>query len=268
MKSLAYVPDGGPLKDRAWRWERGGGETVFFKRVAAGVAPPKPDQPQGAVVVLGERYAQEGPPTFEALAAKTGLWMDVERGLRAFRRALKPSFFVTEPDEEAVDALRHVPDLREACSGRVPCAVIAAPPDAIGEIARQRVDKLVREGRLVLKPVQAVLDQAAEPAALALQCVVSWLTKYPARYGGRGDIQAANRRRARSYSGRPSKPDEPIPVPPMLGLRVEGQRLSSHDGKHDFGRVGRGGPVRPDLREANRRRARSWKAGFDARRRG
>lgn len=77
------------------------------------------------------------------------------------------------------------------------------------------------------------------------------------------DLRAANRRRARSYSGRPSKPDGPIPIPPMPGLQGGGQRLVSSDGRHDFGRVGhRGGPLRPDLRERNRRRARSYAMKF------
>lgn len=256
MKSLTYIKtiDNLPVVPR-WKGELSGKE-ILYRRVAAGVALPKPDQPQGAIVVLGERYSPEGPPTFEALGAKVGPWMDVERGLRALRRLLKVGTFVTEPDELAVDALRHVPDLREA-SGQVPCAILPTPAPAITEIGRQQVDRLAHEKRLILKPVQAVLDQAAEPAALALQCVVAWLLKYRAHYGGRDDLRAANRRRARSYSG-PSNPNEPTPVPPMLGLKVEGQRLVSHDGKHDFGAVGRRGPQRPDVRKANAIRARSF----------
>lgn len=261
MRSLTYINTIDNRRvDPRWKGERGGKE-VLFKRVVAGVSIPKPDQPAGAVIVLGERYAEEGPPVFEALGAKTGEWMHIEKALRALRRALKVGVFVSEPDEEALDALRRVPDLRDACSGRVPCAILAAPPDAVGEIGRQRVDRLGHEKRLFLGPVKAVLDQAAEPAALALQCVAAWALKQKAHYEGRDDLRAANQRRARSYAvRRPPDPGQPVPWCPP-GPTVGASRLVTVVGGAplDLGRVGhRGGPLRPDLRERNRRRARSY----------
>lgn len=262
MKGLEYIKeiDGLPVDPR-WKGERGGKE-VLFKRVVAGVALPKPDQPQGAVVVLAERYAQEGPPTFEALGARVGLWPDLEPRLRALRRALKVEIFVVAPDDDqAMEALRRVPGLREA-AGSVPHAVLPAPAHAAGELGRQRVNRLLGEGRLILKPVQAVLDAAAEPAAEALQYVVGYLLARKARYGRRDDLRAAGKRRARSYVGRRSGPDEPkpIPAPTLPTPRAGDQIIVSADGKHSFGHVGGGLPRwRRDIRARNEQRRRSTK---------
>lgn len=216
MKSLTYIKiiDNLPVVPR-WKGERGGKE-VLYRRVAAGVALPKPDQPAGAVIVLGERYAEEGPPVFEALGAKVGLWMDIEKALRAFRRLFKVQTFVVEPDELAADVLRHT-DLRDAVGG-IGCAILQAPAPAITEIGRQQVDRLAHEKRLTLAPVKATLDAAAEPAALALQCAVGWLMKYPARYGGREDVREQNRRRSLSYAGKRRGPDAPLPIRPGMGF--------------------------------------------------
>lgn len=181
--------------------------SVRYKRIVAGVAIPQPDQPQGAAVVLAELYkAKPGvPPAFTALAARVGRWTELRQGLGELRRLFWIQTFVTEPDEAAVEDLGRVPGLRYA-SEQLPSAVLPAPAHALRESAWQLVNQLMDEGRLTLGPVKATLNQAPEPAARALQCVVTWLLEHPATY------KAGLKIKGPSYSwSRPEREIQPAP---------------------------------------------------------
>lgn len=207
---IQYKPRGGLFSDECWiaRFEKDGQPvSVRYKRVVAGVAIPQPEQPQGAAVVLAEIYrAKQGaPPVFTALAGRVGRWTELRQGLGELRRVFWIQTFVTEPDEAAVEDLGRVPGLRYA-SEQLPSAVLPAPAHALRESAWQLVNQLMDEGRLTLGPVKATLNQAPEPAARALQCVVTWLLERPATY------KAGLRVKGPSYSwSRPERETQPPP---------------------------------------------------------
>lgn len=176
---------GGLFGDPCWvaRTTKEDGQTVTakYKRVAAGIALPKLDQPQGAAVVLAEFYQMKLPPGFAALAARVGLWPELERGLGELRRGLSVETFVGE-DEASLETLRCVPGLRWS-RGDMPIAFVPAPENALEKIAEQRVDQLIHDRRLHLEAVQATLDPVSELAFRAVQYVVLWLLAVPASYG-------------------------------------------------------------------------------------
>lgn len=213
MFEIHYTPHGGLFSDACWKAtttkEDGQTITVRYKRVAAGVALPKPEESRGATVVLAELYDTKRPPVFTALAGRVGLWPELEHGLGELRRGLQVETFVcAEPQVAAVENLRLVPGLRWA-RGDMPIAFHQAPEKALEEIARQRVDRLIHERRLHLEPVQATLDQLPEAAARAVQSLVVWLLEYPASYGrGLRSIKPPG-------SGFASAPEGPTPRPPF-----------------------------------------------------
>lgn len=187
---LRYSAKGGLFGDTCWMGEQDGKLVRVYKRVVAGVAVPRPEQPQGCVVVVGEIYnpkaqpsfkAPVAPPVFTAISARVGAWEDLELGLGEFRRRFMVGEFVSEPEEEAAEELRRVRNLQWA-SELVSSVVVPAPAHALGERARQRVDALHLQGRLLVGPVQAILEQVSEPAGRALQCLVIYLLEHPATY--------------------------------------------------------------------------------------
>lgn len=223
---MLYVKDASPSQGPCWKAQQDGKETTYV-RVVASISIPQPNEPRGCVLVLAEPYDPEGPPRFTALGARIGLWADLEGKLGALRRLLQPATFVVEPGGEALAAVRRMlPDLRKAAP-HVPCALVEAPPDALGELGRQHVNELIREERLHLGRVATVLNESPEPAARALQVALGWCVGHLARYGPRSDLREQNRRRARSYFGRPPAPDEPIPVVPSLPTPRAGGKVGT-----------------------------------------
>lgn len=177
-----YARGGGLFGDDCWKGEQEGKLVRLYKRVTMGVALPQPEERLGVALVVAEAYQTKPLQTFTVLGARAAGWMELQGGLAELRRLFMPAVVVTEPGEEAVEALRAAPGLRVAAD-LLPVSILAAEKHALGEISKDRVNALLDERRLTLEATRATLDQVHEPAARALQCVVIWLLERPASYG-------------------------------------------------------------------------------------
>jgi hypothetical protein len=161
------------------------GKTDFYKRVCCGLVRPTDNEPSAVILIMGEKYQYESegaPSELVALRARVGDWPDIEQGLGEFRKQWKFTTLVTEPvDEEENAFLRKNSGLRYG-SDTIPLAIAAAPKQSVTEIARQRVNGLIEQGRLNVDTVKNELDQAASQGALALQCLITWMLEHPAQY--------------------------------------------------------------------------------------
>jgi hypothetical protein len=181
---LEYSKHGGPKQDECWKGTDADGKELLYVRVVAGTALPKPEQPQGCVIVIGETYRAKAPAEFTALAARVGLWRELDRSFGELRKQLKFDTIIIEPGEayeEALENLNNCPGLSWA-SSEISVSILEAPKAALGEIGRQKVDAIGRENRLVLGKVRAVLEAVPEQSAVALQCVMNWLLDNKAPY--------------------------------------------------------------------------------------
>jgi hypothetical protein len=114
------------------------------------------------------------------LAAKVGTWPEVENALTQFRKDLKFNPLITE-NEDSVELLWNSHGLFYGI-GEIPLGTYAAPTWGVTEVARQKVDAMVREGRLHLDGISAILDREPEQGVRALQFAVSWIIENPMIY--------------------------------------------------------------------------------------
>lgn len=149
-------------------------------RVMAGVVLPQLERQMGALVVIGELFRSFGPVDLSGLAARVGAWSDIENALGQFRKDLKFDHVITENDESR-ELLWRIPGLSWGV-GEIPCLTYAAPKWASTEVARQKVDALVSEGRLHIDNFKSVLDREPEQGAKAIQFAVTWALENKAYY--------------------------------------------------------------------------------------
>jgi len=178
---VKYSKNGGPKQDECWTARDDAGQESLYVRMVAGIALPKNQQPQGCLIVIGETYRAKAPAEFTALGARVGMLFELERSLGELRQELKFDTIITEPSEEPREILRNLPGLNRALGGLY-LSILQAPSTALGEIGRQRVDGIIREKRLSLNGVRAILDGLPDLSALPLQYVMNWLLDNEALY--------------------------------------------------------------------------------------
>jgi hypothetical protein len=77
--------------------------------------------------------------------------------------------------------LRRVPGLRFAFDV-IPLAIVSASKNAIGEVSRQTVDELIRQGRLDIFAARIELTRSGAQGTKCLQLATPWLKENPAAY--------------------------------------------------------------------------------------
>mgnify|MGYP003147333140 CR=1 FL=1 len=152
-----------------------------FVRVCAGLALAALAKSEGSVVVIGEMLRAAGPQDFTLLAAAGGEWAQIENALVQYRRDLKFSHLITEPHKDARQMLWRMPALNYG-SGEIPLATYEVPKYALEETGRQRIEKLIVEGRLHLDSARAEADESEEASSRAIMCAVNWMMDSPPFY--------------------------------------------------------------------------------------
>jgi hypothetical protein len=181
---LDYVKFDSVLQDDHWKASGDGkreGLNARFKRVAAGLVLPSETEPDGIVLVLGERYNHgQGPAVFDLIDGVGGSWQKVEAAVGSFRQRYQFGLLICEPGERDNRAIKNLPGLRWGAP-TIPAPYDPdIPKDALTETSRQQVDDLIEQKRLRVD--KTILDQAPAQATRALQCMIYWLTDNPARY--------------------------------------------------------------------------------------
>lgn len=147
-----------------------------FCRLVAGVILPLYDRQAGCVVVLGEIFRSFQQPDYWGIACATGEYNALERALLEFDRDLQFRDAVMESDELR-PLLWKVPTL----SLKILTSV--APKYSFTEIGRQKVDRLIEEGKLHLEMIEDQLERGEpEVCAKALQAAVCYMLDIPHLY--------------------------------------------------------------------------------------
>lgn len=160
------------------------GRPEKFIRVVVGLAIPTVDRALGAAILLGERYRPSGSQQILGLDAQVNSWPYLENWLCVMRRQTQYGYLVVEHGNDAPMLLLQIEGLSYAID-EIPLIAVDAPKEAGDEIGRQKVDKMIGEGRLVLDRVHKQLQYQQLEAAAAINAGVVWLMHNKAWYEGR-----------------------------------------------------------------------------------
>ena len=171
---------GPPQSEEEYWYGKIAGADRKFVRVVMGAGLPVLDRASGAVVVLGEIYLRNSPPSFWALGAATGAWKNVESAAAQFRKDLKFTHIIVDR-EEAREALWRMRGLNYGLN-EIPLVSYAAPSYAMTEIGRSYTDEIIAEERLRLEEVLPQLNREPAMGQMALRCAITWLRENAATY--------------------------------------------------------------------------------------
>lgn len=152
-------------EDEYWHGKIDGVEKKF-RRIIVGVILPLLDRQEGAAVVIAEKFSISGPQDFTGLSCALGQWPEIERSLLEYDRnyQFRDAITPTEPERRL---LWQIP-----MSNMV--RTYHAPPWALTDLGRQKVNQLGEEGRLHLHVIEADMRHDPDVSAKALQVAVSY----------------------------------------------------------------------------------------------
>jgi hypothetical protein len=164
-----------PGEDAYW-FGKIGGVDKKFARLVAGVILPQFDRQFGAVIIIGELYRGFAQPDFTGLGCAIGEYNQIERALLEFDRDLQFRDAILEHDDLR-PLLWKIPGLS------LKILTAAAPKYAFSEIGRQKVDRLIEEGKLHLELIEDRMAQG-EPEVVqkAVQAAICYMLEFPHLY--------------------------------------------------------------------------------------
>lgn len=164
-----------PGQDGYWFGKLAGTDRKFC-RVVAGVILPMYDRQFGAVIVLGELFQSFKPMDLTGIACATGEFNAIEQALLEFDRDLQFRDAILEADELR-PLVWKIPGLS------LKILTSTAPKYSFTEIGRQKVNRMIEEGKLHLEQIEDRMEQG-EPEVIqkAVQAAVCWMIEYPMLY--------------------------------------------------------------------------------------
>lgn len=137
-----------------------------FRRVIAGIMLPVFDRQEAAVVVIAERFQINRPQDFTVLECAIGEWPGVERALLEADRQLQLRDAIV-PTKEERKLLWRIPWSEHILTWQ-------APPWALTDVGRTKVNDLIKEGRLHLGSAETVMGRDPELSGKALQVAATY----------------------------------------------------------------------------------------------
>lgn len=137
-----------------------------FRRVIAGIVLPVFDRQESAVVMIAELFRVNRPQDFTVLDCSIGDWPHVEQSLLEYDKQLQFRDAIV-PTKEERQLLWRIPWSTHILTWH-------APKWALTEVGRQKVNELIKEGRLHLGAVEAVMGKEPELSGKALQTAVCY----------------------------------------------------------------------------------------------
>jgi hypothetical protein len=170
-----------PSGTDSYHFGKVGGADKKFIRVVGGIVLPILRDQAGAIMVIGQLYKQNPPITLIGLGCAVGAFDAVMNAAAQFRKDLKYSHLVADIPPN-LETIRRSSALVWGM-GEVPCALYDAPPYAVEEIGRQKVNQMGLEKRLQIdEDIRASMREDTDQAGRALNCAVCWALENAAIY--------------------------------------------------------------------------------------
>lgn len=155
-------------------WGKVDGHDYKFIRMAVGLSTPKLDRAMGCAVLMGELHRPSGAQAFKALDAHVGEWVFIENWLVYQRKQSQFGYLICEPKTDPTELFFQMHQLAYAVD-EIPLIPLEAPPYAVSEFARQKVDQMIGDGRLDLSKIMNKLEHQQEDGAVAIQSAIIWM---------------------------------------------------------------------------------------------